>query len=45
MSAFLDLLAAAGVAAAWYLAVSLAFGTLIAAIGYTRNTIRDRSTR
>lgn len=27
-------------AAAWWLAASLTFGAVIAAIGYTRNTIR-----
>ncbi|WP_284440291.1 hypothetical protein [Streptomyces vilmorinianum] len=42
MSAFLDLLAAAGVVAAWWTAASFTAGVLIAAIGFTRNTIRRR---
>jgi hypothetical protein len=45
VSAFLDLLAAAGVVAAWVVAYTVTVGSLIAAIGYTRNRIRRRNPR
>ncbi|MEU9861299.1 hypothetical protein AB0D99_10505 [Streptomyces sp. NPDC047971] len=39
MSTFLTVLEGIG----WYCAASLAFGAVLAAIGYTRNSIRRRS--